>query len=718
MGVNFCTSYTVQIAALIARRFTKIRVNSKIASTAYSLESMPIIFVTTLLLVLVPFAAGQSSSQVNLMPTPSSVQLGTGKLRINQSFSVAISGHRDDTLERGVQRFIGEISRETGMRMDPKIAEKEDAVLLIRAEHGSESVEKVGEDESYELTVTESNAKLTAPNPLGILHGLQTFLQLIETGTDGFSVPVIAIKDSPRFAWRGLLIDPGRHFIPLDVLERNIDGMAAVKMNVLHLHLSDNEGFRVESKRFPRLHEMGSDGLYYTQAEIRELVSYARDRGIRVMPEFDIPAHSRSWFVGYPELASTPGTYKIEPGGIDTVMDPTQERTYKFLDKFIAEMAKLFPDAYFHIGGDEVNGKSWDENPKIQEFMHSRDIKNNQDLQAYFNQHLEKIVNKHHKIMVGWDEVLRPDLPKNIVVQSWRGQQSLAKAAQQGYSGILSFGYYLDLMWPAARHYAVDPMSGAASTLSPEEKSRILGGEACMWGEWIVPENLDSRLWPRTAAIAERLWSPQEIQDARSMYARLDELSWRLEWLGLTHRSHEISMLHRMAGEDDIRALRTLADVVEPVKDYKRMESVKGDWDFRAPLNRLVDEANPESATARRFQAVVERYIKSRFQDREAETQIRTLLTEWRDNDASLHPTLERSFLLREVTPLSEELSTLGASGLTALDYVQKSEPVPQAWRTQQLAQFDLAKEPKADLLLAVVTPVRELVEAAATSAH
>jgi hexosaminidase len=378
----------------------------------------------------------------------------------------------------------------------------------------------------------------------------------------------------------------------------------------------------------------------------------------------------------------------------------------------------LFPDAYFHIGGDEVNGKSWDENPKIQEFMHSRDIKNNKDLQAYFNQHLEKIVNKHHKIMVGWDEVLRPDLPKNIVVQSWRGQQSLAKAAQQGYSGILSFGYYLDLMWPAARHYAVDPMSGAASTLSPEEKSRILGGEACMWGEWIVPENLDSRLWPRTGAIAERLWSPQEIQDARSMYARLDGLSWRLEWLGLTHRSHEISMLHRMAGEDDIRALRTLADVVEPVKDYKRMESVKGDWDFRAPLNRLVDEANPESATARRFQAVVERYIKSRFQDREAETQIRTLLTEWRDNDASLHPTLERSFLLREVTPLSEELSTLGASGLTALDYVQKSEPVPQAWRTQQLAQFDLAKEPKADLLLAVVTPVRELVEAAATSAH
>lgn len=617
-----------------------------------------------------------------------------------------------------MQRFIGEISRETGMLLNRKIAEKDDAVLLIRAEHGSESIQKVGEDESYELTVTESNAKLTAPNPLGILHGLQTFLQLIQTGADGFSLPVIAIKDRPRFAWRGLLIDPGRHFIPLDVLERNIDGMAAVKMNVLHLHLSDNEGFRVESKRFPRLHEMGSDGLYYTQAEIRELVSYARDRGIRIMPEFDIPAHSRSWFVGYPELASTPGTYKIEPGGVDTVMDPTQGRTYKFLDKFIAEMAKLFPDAYFHIGGDEVNGKSWDENPKIQAFMHSREIKNNQDLQAYFNQHLEKIVSKHHKIMVGWDEVLRPDLPKNIIIQSWRGQQSLATAAQQGYSGILSFGYYLDLMWPAARHYVVDPMSGTASTLSPEEKSRILGGEACMWGEWIIPENLDSRVWPRTAAIAERLWSPQETQDAGSMYARLDELSWRLEWLGLTHRSHEISMLHRIAGEDDITALRTLADVVEPVKDYTRMESVKGDWNFRAPMNRLVDVANPESTTARHFQKLVDRYIQSKFQDRGAEAQIRTFLASWRDNDAQLRPILEGSFLLREVTPLSEELSSLGASGLTALDYLQKSQMSPEVWRTQQLAQLDLTKAPKADLLLSVVVPVRELVEATATSAH
>jgi hexosaminidase len=670
--------------------------------------------ITAIILLLATFAAGQPSRQLNLMPMPSSVQLGTGQLLINQSFSVAISGYRDGTLERGSQRFMTELSRETGMRLYASGAKDITATLVIQAEHGSEAAEKLGEGESYELRISESGARLTAANPLGILHGLQTFLQLIQTGPDGFSVPIGTIKDQPRFAWRGLLIDVGRHYIPVDVLERNLDGMAAVKMNVLHLHLSDNEGFRVESKKYPKLHEMGSDGQYYTQAEIKSLVSYARDRGIRVMPEFDIPAHSRSWFVGYPELASTPGTYKIEPGGVDTVMDPTQERTYKFLDKFVEEMGKLFPDVYFHIGGDEVNGKPWDDNPKIQAFMHSHGMKNNQDLQAYFNQRLLKILSKHHKIMVGWDEILRPDLPKNIFVQSWRGQESLAAAAKQGFSGMLSFGYYLDLMWPASRHYAVDPMSGAAATLSPEEKNRILGGEACMWGEWISPENIDSRIWPRTAAIAERLWSPQEVQDVNSMYTRLDEVSWRLEWLGLTHRSHETRMLHRMVGVDDIAALRTLADVVEPVKDYTRFENVKGIWDFREPFNRLIDAANPESETGRRFQNLVQSYIQSGYQDREAEAQIRSLLNAWRDNDSKLKPLIERSFLLHEIAPLSDELSSLGAVGLTALDYLDKSETSPESWRTQQLALTDSAKAPKADLLLVVVQPVRQLVEATA----
>ena len=665
----------------------------------------------------VSLAAAQSQRPLNLMPMPSTMQLGTGQLAISQSFSIAVSGFQDPRLKRGVLRFMSDLSRQTGMFLTS--AQSSSPTLLIHTDHASEEVQRTDEDESYELAVSESSAKLSAANPLGVLHGLQTFLQLIEPTGNGFAVPVVTIKDQPRFVWRGLLIDVGRHFIPVDVLKRNMDGMAAVKMNVLHLHLSDNEGFRVESKRFPKLHEMGSDGLFYTQEEIREFVAYARDRGIRVVPEFDIPGHSRSWFVGHPELASSPGPYKIEPDGPNSVMDPTREGTYKLLDKFIGEMAQLFPDAYFHIGGDEVDGQPWDANPQIQSFIHSHGMKGNQDLQAYFNQRLLKILTKHHKIMMGWDEILHPDLPKTIVVQSWRGQDSLATAARLGYSGLLSFGYYIDLMWPAWRHYAIDPMADdAAAALSPEEKRRILGGEACMWTEWVTPENIDSRVWPRTAAIAERLWSPQEVQDLGSMYARLSEVSWRLEWLGLTHRTGKIQMLHRMAGMDDISALRTLADVVEPVKDYTRMGSVKGPWDFRAPLNRLVDTVSPESDTARHFGDLVERYIQSKYKDRAAAGEIRASLTAWRDNDAKLRPLLEHSFLLRDVTPLSQDLAALGESGLRALDYLEKSESSPESWRVQQLARIESAREAKADLLLMVVAPVERLIEASSRQMH
>jgi hexosaminidase len=676
------------------------------------IETMRIGLAASAALLLTSHATAQTQSGLNLMPMPASVQSGAGRLSVDPSFSVAVTGFKDAALERGIGRFVAELSRETGMLLKQKTAGSAGPTLLIHAAHGRESVQRLGEDESYELVITESGAKLTAPSPLGVLYGLQTFLQLVETTANGFSVPAATIDDKPRFAWRGLLIDVGRHFIPLDVLKRNVDGMAAVKMNVLHLHLYDNEGFRIESKRFPKLQEAGSDGLYYTQNEIREFVAYAHDRGIRVVPEFEMPGHSRSLFAGYPELASGPGPFTVDPGGVDAVMDPTREETYKFIDKFIGEMAELFPDEYFHIGGDEVSGSQWNANPKIQVFMRSHGMKTNPDLQAYFNQRLQKILSKHHKIMMGWDEVLHPDLPKTVVVQSWRGQQSLATAAQQGYRSLLSFGYYLDLMWPASRHYAVDPMSGAAASLNPEERNRILGGEACMWSEWVTPENIDSRIWPRNAAIAERLWSSPDVQDTSSMYARLDKMSQRLEWLGLTHRSSLVLALFRMAGANDVSALRTLAEVVEPVKDYARMNSLKGVWDFRAPLNRLVDIAHPESEQARHFRDALQTYIGSGYKNQAAEEKIRARLILWRDNDAKLHPVLEESFLLKELEPLSEDLSTLAAAGLLALDYLDKSTPSPNSWRAQQLALVESAKTPKADLLLMVVDPVQLLIEA------
>ena len=673
-------------------------------------------YVAGIFLFLTSLVVAQSQPQLNLMPMPASVQSGAGQLPINQAFSVAVTGFYDASLDSEVQRFQTQLSRQTGIPFRPKSGAAPS--LQIHADHGRQAVQRLGEDESYELTVTDSGAKLTAPTTLGVLRGLQTFLQLVQITPTGFAAPAVTIKDQPRFPWRGTLIDVSRHFIPIDALKRNLDGMAAVKLNVLHWHLSDDQGFRAESKVFPKLTGMGSDGMFYTQGEIRDLIAYAHDRGIRVIPEFDIPGHSRSWFLGYPALSSGAGPYTLEGGGIDPIMDPTREETYKFLEKFIAEMAKLFPDAYFHIGGDEVDGKQWDANAKIQAFIHAHGMKNNQDLQAYFNQRLQKILAKNHKTMVGWDEILHPDLPKTIVVQSWRGQQSLAAAAKQGYSGLLSFGYYVDLMWPAARHYAVDPMADAAASLTPEQQKLILGGESCQWAEWVTPENIDSHIWPRNAVIAERLWSPQDVKDVASMYTRLNAVSLDLEFLGLTHRSARMHMLHRMAGTSDITALRVLADVVEPVKDYNRWSDAKGPIDFHAPLTRMIDAVYPESDVARHFSDLVQTFVQSGYKDQAAEAQIRNWLTIWRDNDVKLQPLLGQTFLLQEDVPLSQSLAALGAAGLQALDYLDKGQPAPDAWKTQQLSLADQAKKPMADVLLMVAAPVQQLVEASAASGH
>jgi hexosaminidase len=672
------------------------------------------VFVVVMLGLALVSSSSAEPRQLSLMPMPARVQLKAGQLVIDSSFSVGISGHSDARLQRAVERFLDNLRRQTGMPpLYMKVADPAQAKLLVHSEHASKDVQELGEDESYSLEINPRSAKLDAVTTLGIMRGLQTFLQLVQTTADGFAVPAVAIQDRPRFPWRGLMIDVGRHFIPLDVLKRNLDGMAAVKLNVFHWHLSENQGFRIESKKFSKLHQMGSDGLYYTQDEARDLISYARDRGIRVVPEFDMPGHSTAWFVGYPELASGPGPYQIERkwGVFDPAMDPTLERTYKFLDSFIGEMARLFPDQYFHIGGDEVNGKQWDANPDIQAFMRAHGLKTNQDLQAYFNQRVQKIVSKHGKTMLGWDEILRPELPKDIVVQSWRGQDSLAAVAKQGYRGLLSFGYYVDLMWPAWRHYAVDPMTGAAASLNPDEQQHVLGGEACMWSEYVSPENIDSRIWPRTAAIAERLWSAQEVTDLNSMYRRLEEVSRWLDWLGLTHNSSYKPMLRRIAGSDDISALRTLTDVVEPVKDYTREEIAAVEATSLAPLNRVVDAARPESATARHFGELVDELIAGRSNS-EDKHEVQAFLIRWRNNPSDLQAQAAQTFLVKEIVPLSQDLSAVGTAGLGALEYLDRGERPPDTWTTQQFALLEQAQKPKAQLLLMVVPAVQKLIEA------
>jgi hexosaminidase len=665
-------------------------------------------------------ANAQANTPLNIMPLPAKAERGDGSLKIDASFRIAFAGYREPRLDRAGVRLERQIQRQTGLVLLHASKSAAPVTLEVITDHESKAVQELGEDESYRLDVSSSGAKLHATNPLGTVRGLQTFLQLIAITPDGFSAPAVHIEDRPRFPWRGLMIDSGRHFIPLDVIKRNLDGMEAVKMNVFHWHLSENQGFRAESRKFPKLHEQGSDGLFYTQEEIRDVVEYARDRGIRVVPEFDMPGHSTAWFAGYPELASGSGPYAAERqwGVFDPAMDPTDEKTYKFLNEFIGEMAKLFPDQFFHVGGDEVNGREWDANPKIQAFKKLHHIKNNAELQAYFSGRVQDLVIKHKKTPVGWDEVLVPGVPKTIVIQSWRGVDSLAAAAKDGYRGILSNGYYLDLGWSAARHYAMDPLGGPATALTPEQKQLILGGESCIWSEYVNAENIDSRIWPRNAAIAERLWSPEGASDLASMYARMETESTRLEWLGLAHRSFQRAMLQRIAGTwtpGEFDALRTLAQALEHEKDYAREASASTPPNSLTPLNRLVDAVYPESDVSRRFSLLVDQFVLSGCKDPAVAAEIRVQLEEWASIEGRLQPLAQRSHLVKEAAPASGGLSQAAKIVMDALDAMQKGAPISADQKKIQLESLNALEQlaHKSQLTIPELPTFQKMVEAA-----
>ncbi len=648
-------------------------------------------------------------SQLPLMPWPASVVAGEGDFPVDGHFSVALSGYSEPRLVHAQARFLATLSRETGIPFLEGSAAQPS--LRIHTTGPSQAVQQLGEDESYHLQVTGGGIELTAANPLGVLHGLQTILQLVQITPKGFAIPAVTIDDKPRFSWRGLMIDSGRHFIPIPVIERNLDGMEAVKLNVFHWHLSDDQGYRAESKVFPLLQLKGSDGLFYTQAEMRHIVEYAHERGIRVIPEFDMPAHATSWFVGYPQLASGPGPYQVERewGVLNGAMDPTKESTYQFLNLFLGEMTALFPDAYFHIGGDECNGKEWDANPRIQEFKKAHHLADNAALQAMFTERLQKLVVAHHKIVEGWDEVLGPDTPKDVVIQSWRGRDSLLDAAKRGYRGLLSNGYYIDLNETAAEHYLVDPMEGIADKLTGEQAASILGGEATMWSEFVNGETMDSRIWPRTAAIAERFWSPAALRDVDSMYRRMGQVQMQFKFVGIDPEATTEAMLERLSGDPDPAALRVLAAVVSPPKGYAREDMQKNT--SLSPLNHLVDAVPPESEVGHAFQGICQRIAAGKGTDKDW-VQARQWMELWRDNDARLQPLLGRSALTQELVPVSQALHGAAVEGLEALQKLSDHQPVTADEQKRMLAAIADAEKPRAVLLVSVAPSIELLIQA------
>ncbi len=643
------------------------------------------------------------------MPLPATVRPATGRLTIDHTFKVESAGVPDARLDAATGRFVMGLARQTGI---PMLGLK-DATVKLRVDCAATGPDypTLGENEAYTLDVTAAGATLKAATRAGALHGFATFAQLVTLGKDGYEVSAIHIEDHPRFPWRGLMLDSARHFMPLDVVRRNLDAMAAVKMNVFHWHLSEDQGFRVESKRFPKLQQEGSDGLYYTQAEIRGVVEYARDRGIRVVPEFDIPGHTTAWMVGYPELGTNPGPYEIgrKWGVYENALDPSREETYAFLDSFFEEMTALFPDAYFHIGGDEVVAKQWNESARVQAFARQHNLKDAHAIQAYFNTRVQKLLQKRGKILIGWDEVLHPDLPKDIVVQSWRGQKSLAEAATKGYRGILSWGYYVDHLSPAKFHYAVDPLSGDADKLTPEQASRILGGEACMWAEYTTAETVDSRIWPRTAAIAERFWSPAATTDAGSMYTRMEAVSRQLEFTGVQHRANYAAMLDRMAGGNAAEPLRVLADAVEGLGLGPRQRA--GKYTSLTPMNRLADAARPESESVRALEIAAANVAAHKATTAEV-AELRRAFTSWSENDVRFQDLEAGNPLLTELKGISKDLSALGSAGLKMLETLEQGKAAPAGFVAEETKEMTRMEKANAEVSLAATRPVKILLNA------
>ena len=721
--------------------------------------SYPVVFLAgtlAFIMTAAPAAAQTPSSAptspqapLALMPLPSSITRGEGAFTVTpagggpSTFTYNYGQTHDARLEAAVRRALIRLGRTCGgevLRSTIDHPSPTHPSLLINVAAPGEPVQTIDEDESYQLSVTSQGATLTAATGLGAMHGLETLLQLATMQQGACVLPTVTISDVPRFRWRGFMLDVSRHFEPVGAVERTLDGMAAAKLNVFHWHLSDDQGFRAESKKFPRLTGVASEGEFYTQDQLREVVAYARARGIRVVPEFDMPGHGSSWIMAYPQLnpPAPIATLPVVYGMTTAVLDPTRKSTYKFINTLVEEMGAIFPDAYFHIGGDEVRGEAWLADPQIAAFMKKKGYTKPAELQAWFNQQLEEILKKHNKKMIGWDEILDPALPKTILIQSWRGEASLSEGARQGYQGILSAPYYLDGQKSSAQMFLADPIP-ADTTLTAEQQKLILGGEVCMWAEQLNTETMDSRVWPRTIAIAERFWSSQGDRDVSDMYRRLRINSLKLEDVGLRHISGPETVRRNLLLERDPEALDVLASVLEPVDFHERskLQHTNG-W---TALDRLVDAVVPDPPSRQQLAGEVDAIAGGTKvpppsdptlsldlsgevpegpmpSSQAAFHRLRQRFLSWQSAETRLLEDVQQTPRLSDAAVRAGQLGELAGAGLSALAYLESHTVPPAGWQAQQISILDAAAQPSALVRFTVLYSMRKLLLAAAQIGH
>lgn len=776
-----------------------------------------------------------------LMPYPQEITARDGKFTLPKKISISVEGIEEAQLNPTLTNFVKRARLQTNIDFELTPSKNTSSILQIVVAHAvidnPNSIQTM--DESYQLSISNNAIKLSATNSIGVNRGIETLLQLIGEQKKSVKLPLVAINDCPRFKWRGFLMDTSRHFFSVATIKRQLDAMAAAKLNVFHWHLTDDQGWRIELKSLPKLHQLASSGEFYTQQDIRDVVAYAQARGIQVMPEVDMPGHASAIAVAYPELLSGLGPYasEIRWGVHSPTLNPANEQVYEFAEKIISELTTLFPFEYIHMGGDEVNPDEWNKNPAIQTFMREKKLKSPQDLQAYFNQRLVKILAQHQRKMVGWDEIQHPDLPKDIIIQSWRGPDAVSDAVSHGFQALLSTGFYLDQAQTAAYHYRNDPLpplpsqndviadgeiaqswsfsftrkrggpvtgsftlvSGKnneqrgfidfkdksrrdlrsvktingvttlavdtwmgpltisfprirkesekelekeftgsalvanaafelhaqllasipegikAPRLTAQQQQLILGGEIALWAEILDESVIDTRLWPRGFAVAERLWSPANLRDEENMYERMAVVgSLAQKSISLRQKINAENLLATLANSDNIEPLQIFSEALEQAQYYHRQHEkmTSATYSRTDRLDHFVDSLPPENVVSRQLGLDVDAWLKNP-KDRAAKKQLLATFARWHKNTAQAARLINSRDDLKPLAKLLVNVDAIAQLGTDLVQKIDQQKPLSQAEFIAAKQTIAAAQKIDNEMIISAAYPVDALLNAA-----
>ena len=691
-----------------------------------------------------------------LLPSPRSMQAGDGRVALaGRRLTLSVEGAISMALLAPWQALLARFNVDA----DPVLPA---LPLRLRGERPLPATPAAGMDEGYRLDLTQDGVRVQAGDGAAQARARATLVQLLHQAASAGPLPCLRIDDAPAYAWRGLLIDVARHFLPLTALLRTLDGMAQFKLNVLHLHLSDDQAFRFPSARYPALND---GGQAYSREDLATLVSQAAQRGIRVLPELDMPGHTTSWLAAYPEWALYPVQRSERFGPHAACLNPCSETTYAVIGDLFDELVEVFPDPYVHIGGDEVKPRWWLEHPDVQRYMAARQIADVPTLQAHFTSRVVGLLRERGRRALVWDEALHADLPADVTVQSWRGFSARDRVRRAGHPGIVSAPYYLDLMYNADQHTRFAPDMASDAALAAEDAllddprlahvasglgwtrqwrdvplpdaaaqpGALLGAEACLWGELVDAATLDLRLWSRLPLLAEVFWRGTVFdaeQPAPADFLRLAPALAAWERFGGPALAAAFDGALTAAQRRPLEAvglmpaLVELLAVLEPVKWYGRLlgetalaARLAGSempqarpYQVSTPLRGVADLLSPQSQRAAELAALLERWRAGPLSAADRRW-LDTRLADWRKQPALL----DGLALSAERVPgftSPAHLRTL-AQHLAAFADGLHQHLLPHAdtaLRPAALQPLEAAlpawQEPAGELLLALVAPV------------